>query len=287
MQTRLVFRTRRSKTADLLFLDFCFEREVLQDFALFFMDYDDLHLKSTESTNLVARQRGCAGAVHGSGVAADTQTSGRGRLGRAWFSPAGTSLYCSYVVRPSVDVDHFPKLTMAAGVAVAQSLRLISGIGIGLKWPNDLYIGARKCGGILCEFATDSRQQPFAVVGVGINCNLVESDFPAELRVIATSLLIESGASVDIKQLFQQLRRRILQMIEVFEQGRFDEILESWNQLDIFRGSIMSWRCPDGTILQGENLGTDREGALMVRDADAKIHRIFSGEVTSAGALTR
>lgn len=251
------------------------------------MDYDDLHLHSIDSTNREARKRGSAGVVHGSGVAADTQTSGRGRLGRVWFSPAGKNLYCSYIVRPAIEADQFPKLTMAAGVAAAHCLQSISGINPGLKWPNDLYIGARKCGGILCEFSTDSRQQPFAVVGVGINCNLTELDVPEELVGIATSVLIESGSAVDIRQLFQQLRTHLLLTIEVFEKSGFGEILDSWNKLDIFRGTLMSWTRPDGTILQGENLGPDQEGALMVRDADAKVHHIFSGEVTSAGSFTR
>ncbi len=251
------------------------------------MGYDDLYLHSIDSTNRVARQRGSAGGGHGSAVAAYTQTSGRGRLGRTWFSPAGKNLYCSYIVRPAIEADQFPKLTMAAGVAAARCLQSIGGIDIGLKWPNDLYLGARKCGGILCEFSTDNHNQPFAVIGVGINCNLIESDFPEELRAIATSVLIESGSAVDIRQLFEQLRTHLLHTIEVFEKGGFGEILDSWNTFDIFRGTMMTWTRPDGTILQGENLGPDQEGALMVRDAEAKVYRIFSGEVTSAGSFTR
>ena len=84
------------------------------------MNYNDLNLKSTDSTNRVARERGWSGAVHGSGVIADFQSSGRGRQGRSWFSPAGKNLCCSYIVRPDLETEQFPRLTMVAGVAAAR-----------------------------------------------------------------------------------------------------------------------------------------------------------------------
>ncbi len=249
------------------------------------MDFTDLHLQTTDSTNRVAREMGQAGADHGSGVVADSQSSGRGRLGRAWFSPTGTNLYCSYIVRPNLQPEDFPKLTMAAGVAAARCLESLPGISVGLKWPNDLYLGARKCGGILSEFSTDQHEKPFAVIGIGINCNLTDSEIPEDLRARATSLLIESGSTVDIKQLFRDLRTSLLDIIHVFENNGFAEIINRWHRFDMFRGKKMSWARPDGTEVAGENLGPDEDGALMVKDACGTIHHVLSGEITFTGLI--
>ena len=246
------------------------------------MDVSDLHLGKTDSTNRVAIELGQNGAAHGSGVIAEQQDSGRGRLGRNWFSPAAKNLYCSYVVRPSIPQEHYPKLTMVAGVAAAQCLESSTDITITLKWPNDIFIGTRKCGGILSEFCIDQHGDPFAVVGVGINCNLIRTDLPEELRAIATSLLIEGGEPIDIHRMFSELRERFLSTIVAFETAGFNSLLALWSNFDHFRGKTMRWTRPGGEQLEGENLGPDDDGALMVRDCDGRIHHICSGEVTSA-----
>lgn len=243
----------------------------------------DLRLKHTDSTNRAAMELAMKGAPHGSTVIADRQGSGRGRQGRSWFSPAGKNLYCSFIVRPVLPIEHYPKLTMAAGVSAAQCLGALPGIAITLKWPNDIFIGARKCGGILSEFATDHAGGPFAVVGVGINCNMAPTDLPEELRTIATSLLIEAGTAVDISSLFADLKHRFLHVIAQFEKDGFGSILAQWSRFDHFQGKKMVWVRPGGERLEGENLGPDGNGALMVRDDAGNIHRIVSGEITSAG----
>ncbi len=247
------------------------------------MDIADLRLKYTDSTNREAMKLGLVGAAHGSTVMADQQGSGKGRLGRNWFSPAGKNLYCSFIVRPVIPIEHYPKLTMAAGVCAAQCLETLSGSRISLKWPNDIFISTRKCGGILSEFSTDQAGAPFAVVGVGINCNMTSTDLPEDLREIATSLLIETGSAVQISHLFDMLKSRFLKIIVEFEKNGFASILALWERFDHLRGKKMVWVRPNGEMLEGENLGPDSDGALMVRDDAGNIHHIVSGEVTSAG----
>lgn len=251
------------------------------------MDGPDLHLEKTDSTNRAALEMGFNGAAHGCGVRADQQDSGRGRLGRNWFSPAGKNLYCSYIVRPAIPAEHYPKMTLVAGVAAAQRLSDFPGISITLKWPNDIFIGSRKCGGILSEFSIDRSGDSFAVVGIGINCNMSHTDFPEELRPIATSLLIEGGNTVDIYRLFNDIRENLLKTIMGFEKEGFGSTLVHWSRFDHFRGQTMIWRRPDGTRIEGENIGPDEDGALMVRDRDGHVHHILSGEVTSAQAADR
>lgn len=251
------------------------------------MDGFELHLERADSTNRAALEMGFDGAAHGSGVRADQQDSGRGRLGRHWFSPAGKNLYCSYIVRPAIPTEDYPKMTLIAGVAAAQCLSNFSGITITLKWPNDIFIGSRKCGGILSEFSIDRSGEPFAVVGIGINCNMRHTDLPEELRPIATSLLIEGGNVIDISGLFNDLKENLLTTIMGFEKQGFGSILVHWSRFDHFRGQTMLWSRPDGTRIEGENMGPDQDGALMVRDLDGHVHHIVSGEVTSTKGADR
>ena len=243
------------------------------------MGFKDIYLKTTDSTNRVAREVGDQGGGHGSGVIAEAQTAGRGRRGRTWFSPPGKNLYCSFVVRPDIDLQDFPKLTMVAGVAAVRCVQEMSIVPIGLKWPNDLYINTRKCGGILCE-SSATPETGFAVIGFGINCNLSAADIPEELRKTATSLLMEGSAAVDIGQLFVDLRRHLLATITEFEQQGFADILANWNTHDLFRGRQMTWIREDRQPVVGISLGPDPDGALLVEDANGNRHKVISGDVT-------
>ena len=243
------------------------------------MGYQDIFLKSTDSTNRVAREMGDKGGAHGSGVVAESQTGGRGRLGREWFSPPAKNLYCSYVVRPRIEHEHYPKLTLAAGVAAASCIRTGYHYNVGLKWPNDLFVGARKIAGILSESSIDCNDEPFAVIGIGINCNLTRLEIPADLIDKATSLFIESGTIIDIRQLYFDLRKSLLSGLEEFEEEGFSAVLTRWHEYDIFLGRTMAWLRADGTRVEGENLGPDEDGSLLVRDESGVIHRVLSGDV--------
>ena len=247
--------------------------------AFLFMGYQDIFLSSTDSTNRIAREMGANGAAHGSGVVADTQTAGRGRLGREWFSPPGKNLYCSYVVRPDINLEDYPKLTLAAGVAVVDCLGQTTYVEAGLKWPNDIYIDNRKCGGILCE-SSSITENTFAIIGIGINCNLSDADIPEDLKGIATSLSIESGTRVNVRKLFHDIRDSLLDVILILEKRGFSEILTSWNSYDSFRSTRMTWVRADGKPVEGVSLGPDPDGSLVVEDSDGNRHKVISGDVT-------
>lgn len=144
--------------------------------------------ESTESTNDEVRALAQAGAPDGLIVLAERQTAGRGRRGAAWFSPAGESLAFSVLVRPEESKALWPRLALAAGLAVAEAVEEF-GPQAGIKWPNDVWIGQRKVAGILVEAGSD-----FAVVGIGLNVNTLE--FPAAVAEIATSLQIETSRKI-------------------------------------------------------------------------------------------
>ena len=139
-------------------------------------------------------------APEGAVVVADEQTEGRGRLGRRWEAPAGTSILCSVLLRPPVDASRFPELTVVGAEACRDAIRAVTWLEPTLKPPNDVLVRGRKVAGILGE-AGEGR----VVLGVGINANLNENELPREVRVPATSLLVETGAPVNRVSLLVEL----------------------------------------------------------------------------------
>ncbi|TLU88536.1 MAG: biotin--[acetyl-CoA-carboxylase] ligase [Chlorobium sp.] len=147
------------------------------------------------STNTLAKGLAQEGAPEGSLVVADSQSGGRGRMGRSWYSPPGVNLYFSFVLRPAVPSLRVPQLTLLVAAAIHRALGShVPGIQPKVKWPNDILIGGRKVCGVLCEMQSEPDLTHFVIVGVGINVN--QSVFSPELRHLATSLANESGSSV-------------------------------------------------------------------------------------------
>ena len=151
----------------------------------------------TDSTNQRALDLGAAGAEGGVAIFAERQTAGRGRFSRRWESAAHRGMWFSLLLRPALPLADWPRLTTWAAVALADAVEQASGLPVRIKWPNDLQLHGRKLAGILSEVGQDRAGRHFAVVGLGVNVNHTEDDFPAELRPLATSLQIESRRLLD------------------------------------------------------------------------------------------
>jgi BirA family transcriptional regulator, biotin operon repressor / biotin---[acetyl-CoA-carboxylase] ligase len=145
-----------------------------------------------------------ANAPEGAVAVTDEQTEGRGRLGRRWLSPPGTSVLCSIVLRPPIASQRLPELSLVAGEACAEAIAAVTGLEPRLKFPNDVLIGGRKVAGILAE-AIEGR----VVLGIGINVNVPEAELPKEVQHPATSLLVETGAPVDRRELLATLLEQL------------------------------------------------------------------------------
>ena len=158
------------------------------------------HVGSTPSTQLLLAPDAPEGAL----VVAEEQTAGRGRLGRSWFAPAGTSLLCSLQLRPDTPTERLPELTGVAARACADAIAALTGLEPALKFPNDVLVGGRKVAGILAE-ARDGR----VVLGVGINVNLPVDGLPEDVDRPATSLLVETGRELDRAELLAELLERL------------------------------------------------------------------------------
>src|SRR3989339_593874 len=239
---------------------------------------DPVVLGVTDSTNRVAMEMAENGAPHGTVVFADAQTAGRGRMGRRWVSPAGKNLYVSLLLRPSVPTADAPRLALVAGVALADAVEAM-GVPASLKWPNDLYCGGRKAAGILAEMASDSGGVRHVVIGVGLNVNMEEADFPPDLRDAATSLRIRAGRAFRRVDVLARLLDAFGTRYAEFIGGGFSTLRDGWDRRDFLRGRRVLLRRQGGEGW-GPADGLDTAGALrFLPDGGPAIESVHSGEI--------
>ena len=225
------------------------------------------------STNDVAIAAADAGAPEGLVVAANAQSSGRGRLGRSWASPPDGGLYVSVILRP---LPHaLPLMTIAAGVAVAEGVEAASGLSPCVKWPNDVYAGSRKLAGILAE-AGSSAAGGHVVVGFGIN--LRPAALPPEIAARATSIEGELGRTVDRGLVLAECLAALADRYRLLQNGARDAVIAAWrSRATQHLGRLVEWDAEHGTR-RGIAHDIDARGALLVR-VDDRIVRVISGEV--------
>jgi len=239
---------------------------------------DMVCLAVTDSTNRVAMEMAENGAPHGTVVFADAQTAGRGRMGRRWESPAGKNLYVSLLLRPSVPTVDATRLALVAGVALADAVEAV-GVPAALKWPNDLYCGGRKAAGILAEMASDPDGVRHVVIGVGLNVNVVEDDFPPDLRGTATSLRIRAGKVFRRVDVLVRLLDAFGVRYAEFIGGGFASLRDGWDRRDFLRGRRVLLRRQGGEGW-GTADGLDTVGALrFLPDGGPAIESVHSGEI--------
>ncbi len=239
---------------------------------------DIVILAVTDSTNRVALEMAENGAKHGTVVVADAQTAGRGRMGRRWVSPAGKNLYVSLLLRPSVPTVDAPRLALVAGIALADAVEAM-GVPASLKWPNDLYCGGRKAAGILAEMASDPDGVRHVVIGVGLNVNMVETDFPPDLRGTATSLRICAGRVFRRVDVLARLLDAFGTRYAEFIGGGFASLRDGWDRRDLLRGRRILLRRQGGEEW-GTADGLDTVGALrFLPDGGPAFESVHSGEI--------
>jgi len=224
---------------------------------------------SLPSTNREAVQLAEAEVEHGTVVAADSQTAGRGRLSRTWFSPPGANLYCSIILRAARPPERLTEwlswLPLTSALAAAEAIEQVSSTHVSVKWPNDLLISERKVGGILCESGTDTRSDPFQIIGIGINVNLDHGDWPADLRDSATSIWQERKLVVDRNRLLAQLLLELEQCLDELVVHGTNRIALAYYQRCSTIGHTVQATLANGDVVVGlaERIGQD--GSLRVR----------------------
>jgi BirA family biotin operon repressor/biotin-[acetyl-CoA-carboxylase] ligase len=239
-------------------------------------------LSQVSSTNEVAFRLALNGAEEGEVILAESQTKGKGRMGRPWESPAGLNIYLSIILRPRILPSKTPLITLMAAVACAEAIDVVAGLLPAIKWPNDLLIARKKLGGILTEADMELDRINFVVVGIGINVNMTHSSFPPSIRDTATSIRELLGREISRIALIQAVLRQIEQWYERLRQGRGGEITKRWKELSLVKGQAIEVTSL-GKVVRGTALDIDEDGALLVQTDNTKIKRVVAGDVTLKG----
>ncbi len=237
--------------------------------------------EQTTSTNDVVEKLARDGVREGVVVFAESQTKGRGRLGRKWLSPARKGIWFSLLLRFASRPQAATQLTVAAAVAIAKAIKEETGLAPEIKWPNDILIRGRKVAGILTELSAELDSIKYVILGMGVDVNLREEDYPPELRPAATSLLIEAGAGAAIPRapLATAILRQLDQAYDRIKRGEFQQVADVWEGLCGTLGNLVTIKNGD-RLVRGRAESLDSEGGLLVRTEYGHLERIIGGDVT-------
>ena len=235
--------------------------------------------RETDSTNLWIKRLAKEGAPEGTLALAEFQSAGRGRLGRSWEVPEGTSVMMSILLRPKFEPQYAPTLTLVMGMAVAKAVKKL-GFDVSIKWPNDVVVSHKKICGILTEMGVRDGKIDYAVIGVGINVNIRE--FPEEMADKATSLYLESGREFDRSQIPGLV-------MEAFEEyyEKFAATCDLSGLKEEYEGILANYNQPVRVLAkepyEGVARGITDGGELLVEKTDGTIVAVSAGEVSVRG----
>jgi BirA family biotin operon repressor/biotin-[acetyl-CoA-carboxylase] ligase len=227
------------------------------------------------STGKLARDGVREGAV----VFAESQTKGRGRLGRKWLSPMNKGLWFSLLLRPDLRPQEATQLTVASATALRRAIRSHTGLEPEIKWPNDILIGGKKVAGILTELNAELDRVGYVILGIGVDVNLDAGDFPSELRKAATSVKAELGKAVSRAELAVAILREFDDDYGRICSGQFPALADEWEQHCATIGRAVTIRIGDRQI-RGRAESLDEDGALLLRTTHGHLERIIGGDVT-------
>lgn len=241
-------------------------------------------LPQVDSTNRAALDLAQAGAPDGTVVVAEEQTAGRGRLGRSWHSPPGENLYCSILLRrlapPERLANWLSWIPLVSGLAVLRTVESLTTLQPSLKWPNDVFVGSRKVGGVLCESSGIGTPAAAVVVGLGVNVNVSRETFPLELQAIATSLAAETGHRIDRVALLAELLREIETRFEFLLSDRPALVRDEYSRVCATIGRQVLVRLATGETLQGLADSIDADGGLrLIQEGSGQLMTVRAGDV--------
>ncbi len=236
------------------------------------------YFREIDSTNLKAQELAASGAPEGTVVVAETQTAGRGRRGRNWYSPEGQGIYVTVVLRPALPLHEVSRISQVAAVAVAETLQEELKLPARIKWPNDILIKGKKIAGILSEASIRKDHIQYVVTGIGLNINNRIEEFPDDLRTAPTSARAENHIIISRVQVLQGLLSRFEKHYDQLLQGGFNDILIRGRSLSQDIGRRVKFDTPDGYRI-GQAIDLDEDGSLLVKDDFGTVHTVISGEI--------
>ena len=288
--------------------DRLFSFEVTQGLDTRFIGRKIYYFDSLSSTMNIAMQLGLKGDPSGTVVLAESQTRGRGRLGRQWLSPKYKGIYLSLILRPKILPAGASIFTLLAAVSVCEAIKETVGLETRIKWPNDIFVGNKKLGGILTELNAEMDKINFVIIGIGLNVNndkktLIStstslsadgerpstplrtalskrSESNGRSRTIssATSLKEQKKENINRITLVQEILRRIETNYSLLENNGAEPIIEKWRQHNITLGKRVKVYCQKEHI-EGEAQDIDKDGGLLIRNDSGLTQKVMAGDV--------
>lgn len=235
--------------------------------------------QETTSTNDVVEKLARDGVKEGVVVFAESQTRGRGRLGRKWISPAGKGLWFSILLRPELRPQEATQLTVAAATALWRAIHAETGLHAEIKWPNDILFRGKKVAGILTEMNAELDRVKYLILGVGVDVNQAANEFPPEVRKLATSLRAELGRPLLRAELATAILRELDRDYARVCGGHFAQLADEWEERCTTIGQPVTISIGERQI-RGHAESLDDDGALLVRTEHGHLERIIGGDVT-------
>nr|WP_285853229.1 biotin--[acetyl-CoA-carboxylase] ligase [Sporosarcina luteola] len=237
----------------------------------------DYHV-SCGSTQILAHDAAQADVPDGTLIVSEEQTAGKGRLSRPWDSAAQKGIWMSLIIRPSLMPQQAPQMTLVAAVAIVRAIENVAGIEATIKWPNDILINNRKVTGILTELQSEPDRVKAIILGIGMNVNQDEDDFPSELIEIATSLKIAGGKPIDRAKLIAEILFFIESYTKMYEKHGFGPIKLLWEGYSNIAGKRIQAVMLNETV-EGTALGISEEGLLELQLDNGTVRGIYSADV--------
>jgi BirA family transcriptional regulator, biotin operon repressor / biotin---[acetyl-CoA-carboxylase] ligase len=235
--------------------------------------------EQTTSTNEVIEKLARGGTAEGAVVFAESQTKGRGRLGRRWESASHCGLWFSVLLRPHLRVPACTQLTITGATALSRAIRNQTGLMLEIKWPNDVMYEGKKLAGILTELSGELDYVRYVILGMGVNVNQDASDFSKDLAKTATSLRLATGQKMSRPELAVSILEALDADYQRLNRGQFGSLADEWSQQCATIGRQICLRI-GGRTLEGRAEALDEDGALLLRTEHGRLERIIGGDVT-------
>ncbi|MEA3489674.1 MAG: biotin--[acetyl-CoA-carboxylase] ligase [Candidatus Omnitrophota bacterium] len=232
------------------------------------------YYESITSTNDRAYELAEEGEPEGTVVVAETQTRGKGRVGRKWMSPKGDGIYMSLILRPDLEMDEIPAVTLISALAIIKSIKKLCGLSAGMKWPNDVMIAGRKVCGILTEIKAQPDRVDFLILGIGINVNTSNRKLPPE----GISLKTGCERNIDRTELMKAVLEDLEEIYSQFKKESFNSLRDECKALSSILGKRVNV-VEHHRSVRGMAVDIDEKGALIVRLDNGILQRVFSGDV--------
>ena len=239
---------------------------------------DIKYFTTTDSTNNQAKKLAMDGAVDGTIVISEEQNGGRGRLSRSFFCPKYKGIWFSVILRPDFLPQEAPKCTLLAAVAVTKAIYDVTGVKVGIKWPNDILYNGKKLVGILTEMSAEMERINYIVLGIGIDVNISVEETPEDIRDIMTSLSQITGKKVSRLELLNKLLYHLEQLYIMAQKQSFAPILDEWRKYSITLNQEIKV-ISGNDVTYGEAVDIDDDGALLVK-INGQIKRVLAGDVS-------